>query len=100
MEQSANANMFEKFGETTEFTGMAVSHLAMDPRKMDKTGRVLMTSDLAREYGFKDLDGSINGDLRSVSSQLSVNGHTWLASFVPGFVRIPLRLLNVIGNKF
>ena len=82
-----------------EFAGMAVSHLAKDPKKMDKTGRILMTCDLAREYGFKDLDDSLH-DLRSVSLQLNEMGHTWLASIIPGFVRVPLTLLHMYSNKF
>ena len=94
-----NAQMFESLGETMEFAGMAVSHLAMDPKKMDKSGRILMTCDLAREYGYKDLDGTLH-DLRSVSLQLNANGHPWLAALVPGFVRVPLTILHLGGNKF
>ena len=40
-------------GESTEFVGRAVAHLAADPKIMKKSGCVFMTSDLAREYGFK-----------------------------------------------
>ena len=40
-------------GESTEFVGRAVAHLANDPKIMKKSGCVFMTSDLAREYGFK-----------------------------------------------
>ena len=94
-----NAQMFESLGETMEFAGMAVSHLAMDPKKMDKSGRILMTCDLAREYGYKDLDGTLH-DLRSVSLQLNANGHPWLAALVPGFVRVPLTILHLGSNKF
>ena len=45
--------------ESTEFPGMAIAHLAADPNYIAKTGKILLTSDLAKEYGFKDLDGSI-----------------------------------------
>lgn len=34
---------------------MAIAHLAADANKINKTGRILRTSDLAREYGFVDL---------------------------------------------
>ena len=46
--------------ESTEFPGMAVAHLAADPNYFSKTGKILLTSDLAKEYGFKDLDGSVS----------------------------------------
>ena len=40
-------------GESPEFVGRAVAHLANDPKIMKKSGCVFMTYDLAREYGFK-----------------------------------------------
>ncbi len=48
-----------KDGESVEFSGMAVAHLAADPDIMTKTGKILNPSDLAKEYGFVDLDGRI-----------------------------------------
>jgi dehydrogenase/reductase SDR family protein 1 len=48
--------MFEN-GESTEFSGMCVRALAVDPQRLTKTGRVLMTGDLAYEYGLQDVDG-------------------------------------------
>lgn len=44
-------------GESPEFVGKAVVALATDPKRLDKTGKVLLTVDLAHEYGFKDIDG-------------------------------------------
>ena len=43
--------------ESPEFPGRAVAALASDPDVLEKTGRVLTTPELAREYGFTDLDG-------------------------------------------
>jgi NAD(P)-dependent dehydrogenase (short-subunit alcohol dehydrogenase family) len=44
--------------ESAEFPGRAVAALAADANVLDKTGQVLTTPELAREYGFTDLDGS------------------------------------------
>jgi NAD(P)-dependent dehydrogenase (short-subunit alcohol dehydrogenase family) len=44
--------------ESAEFPGRAIAALAADEKVLDKTGRVLTTPALAREYGFTDLDGS------------------------------------------
>ena len=90
--------MFES-GESVEFSGKAVAHLAADPGIMAKSGRILMTGDLAREFGFVDDDGD-NHDMRSVSRFLAGNGHTWLAALVPGFIRVPLFVVHYLGNKF
>ena len=43
--------------ESVEYGGRAVVALATDPRVMDKTGCILHTRDLGREYGFADIDG-------------------------------------------
>jgi len=43
--------------ESPEFTGRAVAALAADPRRMEKSGQVLVAAALALEYGFTDIDG-------------------------------------------
>jgi NAD(P)-dependent dehydrogenase (short-subunit alcohol dehydrogenase family) len=43
--------------ESPEYLGRAVAALAADPDVMTKTGRVLTVGELAREYGFTDVDG-------------------------------------------
>ncbi|MFW9908117.1 MAG: SDR family NAD(P)-dependent oxidoreductase [Candidatus Thorarchaeota archaeon] len=44
--------------ESTRYVGRAIVALASDPDVMKKTGKTMTTSELAREYGFTDLDGS------------------------------------------
>jgi hypothetical protein len=43
--------------ESPRYLGRAVVALATDPDVMTKTGAVLRVGDLAREYGFTDIDG-------------------------------------------
>lgn len=43
--------------ESTEYVGRAVAALATDPNALEKTGRLLKTRELGREYGFTDVDG-------------------------------------------
>lgn len=43
--------------ESTEYIGRAVAALAADPKVMAKTGKLLWVCDLAKEYGFTDVDG-------------------------------------------
>jgi NAD(P)-dependent dehydrogenase (short-subunit alcohol dehydrogenase family) len=43
--------------ESAEFPGRAIAALAADPSVMAKSGGVLITPELAREYGFTDIDG-------------------------------------------
>jgi len=43
--------------ETTEYIGRAVLALATDPGVHRRTGQTYAVGDLAREYGFTDVDG-------------------------------------------
>lgn len=43
--------------ESPEYLGRAVAALAADPDLLARTGRTLTAGDLARDYGFTDLDG-------------------------------------------
>jgi dehydrogenase/reductase SDR family member 1 len=43
--------------ESPQFTGRAVAALASDPNIMEKSGQVLVSAVLAREYNFDDIDG-------------------------------------------
>ncbi len=40
-----------------EYIGRAVVHLALDPRRRRRSGQVLEIGSLAREYGFRNVDG-------------------------------------------
>jgi len=43
--------------ESAEFPGRAVAALAADGNVLARSGQVLTTPGLAREYGFTDVDG-------------------------------------------
>ena len=91
--------MFEK-GESVEFAGKSIRYLAADGNLASKTGRILMTAELAEEYGFQDVDGRPVASMRQVNNVLGHMGHAWLASIVPDFVRIPYFLFHLASNKF
>jgi len=50
--------------ETPRFTGRGVVALATDPKRLEKTGQALIVYEMAREYGFRDVDGNLPGDLK------------------------------------
>lgn len=45
--------------ESPQFVGRAIAALANDKNVMDKNGQILIAANLAREYGFTDIDGSL-----------------------------------------
>nr|ACO10345.1 Dehydrogenase/reductase SDR family member 1 [Caligus rogercresseyi] len=87
-------------GESPEFSGKAIVKLASDPCIIQKTGKIITTSDLASEYGFKDIDGTVVSDMFSLKTVLYMTGFKGLASFVPGFLRVPKILVHYISYKF
>ena len=57
------AKVFEK-GETIEYAGKAVVHLAADKNIMARSGKIIMTADIGREFGFVDITGEAPIDFR------------------------------------
>jgi dehydrogenase/reductase SDR family protein 1 len=49
--------------ETPRFTGRGVVALATDPNRMERSGQVLIVNEIAKQYGFTDVDGSQPGHL-------------------------------------
>lgn len=47
--------------QSPEYIGRAIVHLALDPAVSTKSGRILEVGELAREYGFRDVDGRFWG---------------------------------------
>jgi dehydrogenase/reductase SDR family member 1 len=52
-------------GESPLFSGRAVAALAADSGRIARTGQALVVAELAREYGFTDIDGSQPESLRA-----------------------------------
>jgi NAD(P)-dependent dehydrogenase (short-subunit alcohol dehydrogenase family) len=57
------------YAETPHFPGRAVVALATDPDPMRRTGSAFWVADLARDYGFTDIDGTIP-DAEKLHAQL------------------------------
>lgn len=45
--------------ESPEFVGLAVKALAQDENRINKSGKILTTAQMAREYRYSDIDGSL-----------------------------------------
>ncbi|XP_022100921.1 dehydrogenase/reductase SDR family member 1-like [Acanthaster planci] len=86
-------------GESLEFSGKAVAHLASDPNIMKKSGRILQSAELAEEYGFTDVDGQPPLNWRRLKTACAMSGHTWVAALIPGFIKIPFWLIAAANSK-
>ncbi|XP_063074587.1 dehydrogenase/reductase SDR family member 1 [Engraulis encrasicolus] len=88
-------------GETTELSGRCIVELAKDKHLTSLTGKVLMTCDLARRYGFQDVDGRSVADYTSLKFMISqVPYLSWLSAITPSFLRVPRFMLTLSGGHF
>ncbi|VDN53230.1 unnamed protein product [Dracunculus medinensis] len=87
-------------GESPEFAGRAVVALASDPVILKKSGRILLTADLASEYGFVDIDGKSPVNMRNLNTALEYFGWPVIARLVPNFVKLPPIALHISSYKF
>jgi dehydrogenase/reductase SDR family member 1 len=46
------------YAESPRFVGRSIVALAQDAQVMEKSGQILSTRQVAREYGFTDIDGT------------------------------------------
>ena len=67
---------------------------------MKKSGRVLLTVELGKEYDFKDIDGSTPLNMRQLKTLCMLTGHTWMAAILPSFLKIPFWLWTLGAGKF
>jgi len=92
-------NMFLR-GETVEFSGKAIAHLAADPKIIKRTGRILFTIDLAHEFKFTEDDGTMPFFSFCLKSMFLRSHHPWLAAITPEFINVPKTLVYYAGYKF
>lgn len=50
-------------GESPQLSGRAVAHFAADPEREKRNGEVLIVAELAKHYGFTDIDGRQPGNI-------------------------------------
>ncbi|XP_045143592.1 dehydrogenase/reductase SDR family member 1 [Echinops telfairi] len=72
-----------------------------DPDILSLSGKVLPSCDLARRYHLQDVDGRPVQDYLSVKMLLTqVPSLRWLASYLPGFLRMPKWIMTLYTSKF
>ena len=85
--------------ETMEFPGLCVRHLMEDDKIGRKSGRIFNTVDLAKEFGFVDVDGKMPVDLLSVRNVLLWYGYK-IGAWIPKWIKAPKILFTIWQHKF
>ncbi|CEF65421.1 Dehydrogenase/reductase SDR family member 1 [Strongyloides ratti] len=78
-----------KQGESIEFPGKCIVSLYNDPKRIKKSGKIHLTSDLGYTYGLKDIDGRDILGIRNTSFLIKLAGYPRVAGYIPRWVKIP-----------
>nr|XP_060609210.1 dehydrogenase/reductase SDR family member 1 [Anolis sagrei ordinatus] len=88
--------------ESPEVSGKCIVALASDPDVMRHSGKVLLSPDLARQYGFRDVDGKEVFNYISIRALLTeaMPKLAFLFRLIPGFFTVPKWALALYSSKF
>jgi dehydrogenase/reductase SDR family protein 1 len=90
-------------GESTEFSGKIIVHLASNPKLMKYTSKVVISGDYAYQHGIRDIDGRSIGSFRQIKflvESVLPNNFKFVANLIPGFVKIPQFVIDIFTSKF
>ncbi|XP_076807007.1 uncharacterized protein LOC143450374 [Clavelina lepadiformis] len=74
--------------ESVEFQGKCIAHMLADKNISKKTGQILLTTDLAEEYNFEDVDGKSPLSEQSLKILTKIYGWNSLSSFIPSWLKL------------
>ena len=80
--------------------------LANDPNLLERSGKILLTCDLAEEFGLVDIDGRVPSNIRSLKAIINTpwigepNILPMIAWIIPSFIKKPKWMLQLASNEF
>jgi hypothetical protein len=94
---------FNTHNESTEFSGKVIVHLAQNPNKMKYTSKTILSADYAQANGIKDIDGRVVTSVRQIkffAAYYLPAKYQFIYNFIPGFLKIPQFVLDIVSSKF
>ncbi|XP_078486227.1 dehydrogenase/reductase SDR family member 1 [Ciona intestinalis] len=75
-----------------------VAYISLWPDKdiMNRSGQILLTTDLSSEFNFKDIDGSYPVSMRSFKTMFAGTGKLSLVPYIPGWLKIPFWIYRIL----
>lgn len=101
--QGKNMKQIFENGESTEFSGKIIVSLLNNPNLHKYTSKVIYSSDYADSFGIKDIDGRVIPNykqLKFLASSFLPKPFNYASVFIPGFLKIPQFLLDIVNSKF
>ena len=90
-------------GESIEYSGKIIVHMAQDPNIIKQTAKVVIGAEYGQRFGILDIDSRVIYSHRQVKALLSMvvpDNFRFLTNLVPGFVKIPQFVIDILTSKF
>jgi dehydrogenase/reductase SDR family protein 1 len=95
--------VFEQ-GESIEYSGKVIVKMASDPNISKYSSKVVISAEYANAYGIRDIDNRVIHSIREVGPILEnfilPQPLKFLGRVIPGFVKIPQFILDIMNSKF
>lgn len=91
--------MFEE-GETVEFAGKIISHMAANSKIMNYSAKIVGSADYATKYGIVDIDGRKLPSHRELKNMTTFLPKSMRANAEKSTLKIPDGLLAIGGSKY
>lgn len=89
--------------ESVEFAGKVIAELAVDPKLMNYTSKVVIAADYAQTKNVKDIDGRTIASHRQINSAMKLvlpKPLHFITKVVPDFVKLPQFAFDLMASKF
>ena len=90
-------------GESIEYSGKIIVHMAQDPNIIKHTAKVVIGAEYGQRFGILDIDNRVIYSLRQIKSLLSIvvpDNLRFLTNLIPSFVKIPQFVIDIFTSKF
>ncbi len=77
--------------------------MAVDPKLMSYTSKVVIAADYAQSNGIKDIDNRVVPSHRQINSAMKLilpKSLHFAANLVPNFIKVPQFVMDVVTTKF
>ena len=89
--------------ESPEFAGKVISALAVDPKLMSYSSKIVIAAEYAQCHGIKDVDNRVVPSHRQINSAMKLvlpKSLHFAANLVPNFVKVPQFVMDIVSTKF
>jgi dehydrogenase/reductase SDR family protein 1 len=89
-------------GESVEFGGKVIAHMALNPEIMNFSNKIVIAADYSHKYDIRDVDGRVvpsHREIKNMGALLLPKNLRPLVKYVPFNFKIPQSLIDIVSSK-